>query len=82
MERKKYTVVTETGLDVFESNSKLMCRAYIRQAVKKGSKPGFLSIAENWPEEPRCSTCAEKTDCPAFDTGVCAPCPHYHKEEV
>lgn len=82
MERKKYAVVTSTGLEVFENNSKLMCKAYIRQAIKKGSKPGFLSIAENWLEETRCNTCTEATECPAFHTGVIYPCPHYHQEEA
>lgn len=73
MGRKKYMIVTNTGLEVFESNSKLMCKAYIRQAVKKGSKPGFLSIAEDWPEETRCDTCAKAAECPAFHTGVIYP---------
>ncbi len=82
MGRKKYMVVTNTGLEVFESNSKLMCKAYIRQAVKKGSKPGFLSIAEDWPEETRCDTCAKAADCPAFHTGVIYPCPYYYQKEA
>ena len=38
-----WQVVTESGLDVF-SGSKPQCKAYIRQALKKGSEPGFLRI--------------------------------------
>lgn len=44
--KKYYIVITETGLNVFESYSKRKCLAYIRQAIEKGSKPGFLSILE------------------------------------
>ena len=44
--RKYYIVLTAHGLNVFESYSKKKCQAYIRQAIKKGSKPGFLSILE------------------------------------
>jgi hypothetical protein len=82
MGQKNYVVVTKSGLSVFESNSKPMCRAYIRQAVKKGSKPGFLSIAEEWAKETRCDTCSEAAKCPAFDTGVLYPCPYYHQKEA
>ena len=39
------SVVTERGLDVF-SGSKPQCKAYIRQALKKGSEPGFLRIVK------------------------------------
>lgn len=44
---KKYAVITATGLPVFENNSKNTCKAYIKQALAKGSKPGFLSIVES-----------------------------------
>lgn len=40
-----WQVVTESGLDVF-SGSKPQCKAYIRQALKKGSEPGFLRIVK------------------------------------
>ena len=41
---KKYVVITESGLSVFESDSKRTCNAYLRQALQKGSAPGFLRI--------------------------------------
>lgn len=41
-----WQVVTESGLDVF-SGSKPQCKAYIRQALKKGSEPGFLRIVKS-----------------------------------
>lgn len=44
--RKFYIVLTANGLNVFESYSKKRCQAYIRQAIEKGSKPGFLWILE------------------------------------
>lgn len=40
----KYAVVTPTGLIVYESDQKRMCSAYIRQALRKGSVPGFLEV--------------------------------------
>lgn len=40
-----WQVVTESGLDVFSGN-KPQCKAYIRQALKKGSEPGFLRIVK------------------------------------
>lgn len=40
-----WQVVTESGLDVF-SGSKPQCKTYIRQALKKGSEPGFLRIVK------------------------------------
>ena len=30
-------------------------------------------------EEKRCLTCRERTNCPAFGTGVCYPCPYYEE---
>ena len=44
MNTAKYVVVTQYGhgIDVYESNSKRMCNAYLKQALAKGSKPGFL----------------------------------------
>lgn len=38
-------VITETGLLVFEGN-KAACDAYVEQAIKKGSKPGFLRVMD------------------------------------
>lgn len=38
-----WNVVTETGMVVF-SGSKPHCKGYLRQALEKGSRPGFLSI--------------------------------------
>lgn len=38
-----WNVVTETGMVVF-SGSKPHCKGYLRQALEKGSKPGFLRI--------------------------------------
>ena len=40
----KYIVITASGLDVF-SGSMRECNAYLKQALKKGSVPGFLAIA-------------------------------------
>jgi hypothetical protein len=28
-------------------------------------------------EETRCYLCREATDCPAFQSGVCYPCPYF-----
>lgn len=33
------------------------------------------------PEEHRCGKCADRAECPAANTGVCYPCPHYQKED-
>lgn len=38
-------------------------------------------IKTNFPEEPRCKFCKAKTTCPAYDTGVIYPCPHFCEEE-
>lgn len=43
---KKWEVVTASGMSVFEGN-KRECNAYLKQALKKGSEPGFLRIVEN-----------------------------------
>lgn len=43
---KKYVVITASGLPVFESDHKRPCKAYIKNALERGSKPGFLSIVE------------------------------------
>lgn len=32
-------------------------------------------------EEDRCRDCGERETCPAYDTGVIYPCPHYRREE-
>lgn len=40
----KWLVVTPSLMVVFEADSKRLCNSYVRQAVCKGSKPGFLSI--------------------------------------
>lgn len=40
---KVWQVVTPTGMDVFEG-SKRECNAYLKQALRKGSPIGFLSI--------------------------------------
>lgn len=32
-------------------------------------------------EEHRCMKCADRAECPAANTGVCYPCPHYQKED-
>ena len=42
---KTYNVITESGLSVF-SGKKTHCNAYLKQALKKGSPPGFLRIVE------------------------------------
>lgn len=81
MERKKYLVIKKTEVSVFESSSERKCKAYIRRAIKKGAEPGAFSIVWDWPTEIRCPTCAEGPNCPAFDTGVSYPCPHYQKKE-
>ena len=41
---KKYVVVTSSGLPVYESDSKRMCNAYLKQAISKGAPAGFLSV--------------------------------------
>lgn len=40
----KYIVITPHGCDVF-SGSLRECNAYLKQAHKKGSEPGYLAIA-------------------------------------
>lgn len=50
-----------------------MISAFLNLLRKKG-------ILE-WPQETRCRICAERKDCPAFDTGVIYPCPYYREEE-
>lgn len=42
-----YEVVTKTGMTVYGPSSMKSCKAYIAQALSKGSKPEFLSITEN-----------------------------------
>lgn len=42
---KKYNVITASGLVVFDGK-KTHCNAYLKQALKKGSPPGFLRIVE------------------------------------
>lgn len=43
---KKWLVITNAGagIDVFESDSKRECNAYLRQAHRKGSPVGFLAV--------------------------------------
>lgn len=41
---KKYRVITTSGLVVYESDSKRLCNAYVKQAVAKGSPVGFLKV--------------------------------------
>lgn len=43
---KKYGVVTPAGLTVYGSDLKRDCTRYLKQALKKGSPAGFLSIVE------------------------------------
>ncbi len=38
-------VVTEAGMPVYEG-SKTKCKEYIKQAIQKGSNPGFLKIVD------------------------------------
>jgi len=42
----KYIVATDkgNGISVFEADKKQTCVQYIEQAIKKGSKPGYLAI--------------------------------------
>ena len=40
---KNYVVITENWSEVF-SGKKTECNAYLKQALKKGSPPGFLRI--------------------------------------
>ena len=46
---KKYLVLTGYGFGApcFESDSKRECNAYLRQALKKGSEPGYLCIVKS-----------------------------------
>ena len=59
-----YEVVTASGLPVFGPDTKEACQEYIEQAIKKGVRPGFLSI--------------KRSTCPGYDGGWCyfedAPC--------
>lgn len=52
---KKYVVATATGLIVYENDSKRMCNAYLKSALKKGSKPEFLRCltGKDWKNENR-----------------------------
>lgn len=43
LDHEKCNVITESGLIVFSGN-KTQCNAYLKQALKKGSAPGFLRI--------------------------------------
>lgn len=40
----RYSVITESGLIVYESSSEYLCRCYVRQAEKKGAAYGSLSV--------------------------------------
>ncbi len=40
-----------------------------------------LRILTEKDEEDRCPTCGEGTDCPAYNSGVAYPCPHYRPRE-
>lgn len=42
----RWKVVTPTGETIYEG-SKPMCKAYIKQALAKGSAPDYLRIEEN-----------------------------------
>ena len=39
--KPRWIVVTENGLSVFEG-SHAQCSNYIKQAIRKGSQPGYL----------------------------------------
>lgn len=41
---KKFAVVTPTGCIVFESDSKVQCNRYLRNALCMGSPVGFLEV--------------------------------------
>ena len=43
--KPRWSVVTESGLPVYEG-SRAQCNSYLRQAIKKGSPPGFLRIVK------------------------------------
>jgi len=45
-EGKKYVVTTASGLTVYGPDKDKVCAAYLEQALRKGSKPGFLRIKE------------------------------------
>lgn len=42
----RYVVTTSTGLIVYGPDKDKACAAYVEQALRKGSKPGFLRIQE------------------------------------
>lgn len=48
---KQYYVITPTGLPVYGPNTKAWCIKYIKDALRKGSEPGFLSIVNGLQEE-------------------------------
>lgn len=35
-----------------------------------------------WGYEERCPMCKERSDCPAYESGVAWPCPYYQKEDT
>jgi len=38
-------------------------------------------IHYNWMTEDRCDQCKENRDCPAYNTQVLFPCPHFKEED-
>lgn len=46
MDGRKYVVTTASGLIVYGPDKDKACAAYVEQALRKGSKPGFLRIQE------------------------------------
>ena len=46
-----------------------------------GTEPRKPLEAQQPDEEYRCKTCKQKTYCPAYDTGVCYPCPYYKEDD-
>lgn len=51
MDDRRYVVTTPTGLIVYGPDKDKVCAAYVEQAIRKGSKPGFLRIQEAAEEE-------------------------------
>ena len=41
---KRYEVVTADGLSVYGPDGLVNCKRYLKQALLKGSEPGFLQI--------------------------------------
>ena len=42
----------------------------------------FITVGQELPpEDHRCCICQNKEECPAFDSGVLFPCPHFKLKE-